>query len=43
MRGASRITDNSSKDRIRHEGVRKQLGRNATKRQQLKWFGHVIR
>jgi hypothetical protein len=47
MRCVRRITGNSLRDRIRNEDLRKRLGTEAAidyiKRQQIKWFGHVIR
>jgi hypothetical protein len=47
MRCVRRMTGNSLRDRIRNEDLRKLLGIEAAinyiKRQQIKWFGHVIR
>jgi hypothetical protein len=47
MRCVRRITGNSLRDRNRNEHLGKLLGIkvvvNYIKRQQIKWFGHVIR
>jgi hypothetical protein len=47
IRCVRRMTGNSLKDRIRNENLRKRFGIQAAinyiKRQQIKWFGHVIR
>jgi hypothetical protein len=47
MRCVRSMTGNSLRDRIRNEDLRKRLGIEAAiyyiKRQQIKWFEHVIR
>jgi hypothetical protein len=47
MKCVRRMTGKSLKDKIRNEELRKRLGVkpafDSIKRQQIKWFGHIIR